>query len=148
MLQELLPLRLNCPWREADSASNGRSTMRVPSAYYWSSTVSGASAHRPCTFNSSHANLNSYDRAFGSSVRCLKDDSPAGSIGSLDCPGAVIIGTLTEGVAAIGVSATVGYTGGNGGTHSGQTVTSTGVTGPYCNPTCWFFCKWIRNADL
>jgi uncharacterized protein (TIGR02145 family) len=32
-------------------------------------------------------------------------------------------------VAATGVSSSVPYTGGNGGTHSGQTVTSTGVTG-------------------
>jgi uncharacterized protein (TIGR02145 family) len=38
-------------------------------------------------------------------------------------------GTLTSGIAASGVSSVVPYTGGNGGTHNGQTVTSTGVTG-------------------
>jgi uncharacterized protein (TIGR02145 family) len=52
-----------------------------------------------------------------------------GSIGSLDCSGATITGSLTSGQAASGVSASVPYTGGDGGFHSGQTVTSTGVTG-------------------
>ncbi|MFN9114826.1 MAG: hypothetical protein ACK5XN_32590, partial [Bacteroidota bacterium] len=42
---------------------------------------------------------------------------------------AIVTGTLTSGQAATGVSASVPYTGGNGGFHSGQTVTSTGVTG-------------------
>ena len=52
-----------------------------------------------------------------------------GSIATLDCSGATITGTLTSGQAASGVSVSVPYTGGNGGFHSGQTVTSTGVTG-------------------
>jgi len=52
-----------------------------------------------------------------------------GSISSLECSVAVITGTLIQGVAASGVSAEVDYTGGNGGTHHGQIVTSTGVTG-------------------
>jgi uncharacterized protein (TIGR02145 family) len=53
----------------------------------------------------------------------------AGSIATLDCGSAVNTGTLTEGQAASGVSSSVPYTGGNGGTHSGQIVSSTGVTG-------------------
>ena len=53
----------------------------------------------------------------------------AGVITSLDCAGATINGTLFDGVAASGVSVEIGYTGGNGGPHNGQTVTSTGVTG-------------------
>ncbi|MFM7155258.1 MAG: hypothetical protein ACKOZV_14155, partial [Bacteroidota bacterium] len=53
----------------------------------------------------------------------------AGSISALDCAGATITGTLTSGQAASGVSASVPYTDGNGGFHSGQTVSSTGVTG-------------------
>src|SRR5690554_535364 len=52
-----------------------------------------------------------------------------GQITSLDCAGATITGTLVNGVVASGVSAGIGYTGGNGGTHNGQTVNSTGVTG-------------------
>jgi len=53
----------------------------------------------------------------------------AGTISALDCSGATVTGALTSGQAASGVSASVPYTGGNGGFHSGQTVTSTGVTG-------------------
>ncbi len=53
----------------------------------------------------------------------------AGTISALDCSGATVTGTLSSGQAASGVSASVPYTGGNGGFHSGQTVTSTGVTG-------------------
>jgi uncharacterized protein (TIGR02145 family) len=54
---------------------------------------------------------------------------PIGSIGSLNCAGATTIGVLVQGVAAQGVSVTIPYTGGNGGTHNGQLVNSTGVTG-------------------
>jgi hypothetical protein len=51
------------------------------------------------------------------------------SISSITCGSSTSNGTLTSGTAASGVSSNVPYTGGNGGTHSGQTVTSTGVTG-------------------
>jgi uncharacterized protein (TIGR02145 family) len=54
---------------------------------------------------------------------------PAGSITSLNCAGSVNQGTLTSGQPANGVSSSVPYSGGNGGTHNGQTVSSTGVTG-------------------
>ena len=53
----------------------------------------------------------------------------SGTIASLNCAGAAITGTLLNGQSASGVSASVPYTGGDGGFHSGQTVTSTGVTG-------------------
>ncbi|TXB61321.1 fibrobacter succinogenes major paralogous domain-containing protein [Phaeodactylibacter luteus] len=52
-----------------------------------------------------------------------------GSTLSLDCAGAVQTGRLMPGEPASGVSAAVSYTGGNGGVHNGQTVSSTGVTG-------------------
>ena len=54
---------------------------------------------------------------------------PLGSLGSLNCAGATIIGVLAQGLPAQGVSVTIPYTGGNGGEHSGQGVNSTGVTG-------------------
>jgi hypothetical protein len=54
---------------------------------------------------------------------------PAGSITGLNCGIATNNGTLISGTALSGVSSLVPYTGGNGGTHSGQTVTSTGVIG-------------------
>jgi uncharacterized protein (TIGR02145 family) len=53
----------------------------------------------------------------------------AGAVTSLSCATATHNGTLTAGAAASGVSSTVTYSGGNGGTHSGQIVTSTGVIG-------------------
>jgi len=40
--------------------------------FYWSSTVSSASS-RGLNFSSSYANMGSYCRAYGYSVRCLKD---------------------------------------------------------------------------
>jgi uncharacterized protein (TIGR02145 family) len=52
-----------------------------------------------------------------------------GTVSTLNCAGASVTGTLTSGQAASGVSASVPYTGGNSGVHTGQTVTSTGVTG-------------------
>ncbi|MEY5049805.1 MAG: hypothetical protein RLZZ175_3164 [Bacteroidota bacterium] len=56
-------------------------------------------------------------------------DGNNGAITALTCGSATNNGTLTENAAASGASSDVPYTGGNGGTHSGQTVTSTGVTG-------------------
>ena len=53
----------------------------------------------------------------------------AGSITTLNCAGATTTGTLTSGTAASGVSSSVPYTGGNGGSYAAQTVTSTTVTG-------------------
>jgi len=49
--------------------------------------------------------------------------------GSINCGAAANNGTLTARVAATGVSSMIPYTGGNGGSHNGQMVTSTGVTG-------------------
>jgi uncharacterized protein (TIGR02145 family) len=54
---------------------------------------------------------------------------PLGTISGLTCGSATNNGTLLSTTAASGVNSVVPYTGGNGGTHSGQTVTSTGVTG-------------------
>ena len=54
---------------------------------------------------------------------------PLGLIGALNCGSATNNGTLTAGSPASGVSSEISYSGGNGGTHSGQTVSSTGVTG-------------------
>ena len=58
---------------------------------------------------------------------------PAGTITALSCSTATNTGTLTQGIAATSVSSSVPYTGGNGGTYSAQTITSTGVTGLTAN---------------
>ena len=52
-----------------------------------------------------------------------------GSVSSLNCSSATNTGILTQSTLASGVSSLVPYTGGNGGSHTGQTVNSTGVTG-------------------
>ena len=85
--------------------------------------------NRELTFSSSNASIDLIYRVLGSSVRCINDTNYPGSIGSLDCSGASIDGTLTDGVAASGVSADISYTNGNGATHTGQTVLSSGVAG-------------------
>jgi uncharacterized protein (TIGR02145 family) len=62
-----------------------------------------------------------------------------GSIQALLCNNAVSTGTLTEGDTASGVSSQIPYTGGNGGPHAGQSVTSTGVTGLTASATAGVF---------
>jgi uncharacterized protein (TIGR02145 family) len=52
-----------------------------------------------------------------------------GSIATLNCAGATMTGSLVQNQVASGVSVRIPYTGGNGGTHDGQVVNSTGVTG-------------------
>ena len=104
---------------------------------YWSSTVSsgtggsvGLNFGNYNTGNPNGAPFELNSRVSGASVRCIKDiPSTAGTIGAINCTAPTNIGTLTQGTAATGVSTRVTYTGGNGGSHSGQTVTSTGVTG-------------------
>ncbi|MFN5346270.1 MAG: FISUMP domain-containing protein [Bacteroidota bacterium] len=68
---------------------------------------------------------------------CKKEDSEQkgstvllyGSITALNCSSTTNNGTLTSGEATNSVSSILTYTGGNGGTHSGQVVGSTGVSG-------------------
>ena len=52
-----------------------------------------------------------------------------GMITALNCSSATNNGTLTATTDASSVTSVISYTGGNGGTHNGQVVTSTGVTG-------------------
>jgi uncharacterized protein (TIGR02145 family) len=53
----------------------------------------------------------------------------SGTISNLACSSATNTGTLTQGTAASGASFSVPYSGGNGGSHSGQSVGSTGIVG-------------------
>lgn len=53
----------------------------------------------------------------------------SGSIQSLSCETAINSGTLIEGQSATGITSEIAYSGGNGGKHNGQIVSSTGVTG-------------------
>ncbi|WP_396146640.1 hypothetical protein [Flavobacterium sp.] len=60
---------------------------------------------------------------------CATPSTTAGTISALDCAGVLKTGTLTNSIAASAVSAEFSYTGGNGGTFTGQAITSTGITG-------------------
>ena len=63
------------------------------------------------------------------SIKYLTNSSQSGIITGLDCGNAIINGTLFATTAASGVTSVVPYIGGNGGTHNGQVVSSTGITG-------------------
>lgn len=52
-------------------------------------------------------------------------------IATLDCSTAVVDGVITSGIATSGTTVSLPYTSGNGGTYSGQIISSTGVTGLY-----------------
>lgn len=53
----------------------------------------------------------------------------AGTIINLNCSDASYTGSLSTNVPTTGATSIISYTGGNGGSHNGQTVNSTGVTG-------------------
>ncbi|MFZ4543029.1 MAG: hypothetical protein ACOYOA_03195 [Saprospiraceae bacterium] len=57
----------------------------------------------------------------------------SGTISAINCGTATTNGILTEGSVASGVSTTIAYAGGNGGTYPTQSVSSIGVTGLTAN---------------
>ncbi|PWN57943.1 hypothetical protein C1634_025155, partial [Chryseobacterium viscerum] len=65
----------------------------------------------------------------GQSCTFTRTVALSGAISSLSCSGATNTGSLSSGVSASGVSSVISYTGGNAGVYSGQSVSSTGVTG-------------------
>lgn len=77
-------------------------------------------------FNTTTNALNVY---FSGAWYQFSTNAATGSIASLVTESPTNNGSLTSGTAASGVSSVVSYTGGNGENHSGQTVTSTSVTG-------------------
>ena len=93
---------------------------------YWSNTISGSDS-KSLSFEPEFDYLGSDYRSNGFSVRCLKD--VIATVAQLKCSSIIITGTLKNQVAANGVSVNVPYTGGNGGSYSGQTILSTGVLG-------------------
>ena len=97
--------------------------------YYWGSAV-GVAGSRVHGFDGNSAGYEDEGRAYGFSVRCIKDASviPA-TLGAINCGSTSFTGTLTSGIVASGVSASVPYTGGNAGAYAAQNVSSTGVVG-------------------
>ena len=58
---------------------------------------------------------------------------PVGTLTNLNCSSAAHSGVLFSGVLSNGVSSSVSYSGGNGGTYNSQAIASTGVTGLTAN---------------
>jgi uncharacterized protein (TIGR02145 family) len=118
-------------WTLTGSRDDGNGTLVSVGSVssYWSSTVSGTNS-RNLRFSSSNATMNDNSRANGFPVRCLKDASaiPA-AVGALNCGSAALTGNLFNGSVASGVSVSVPYTAGNGGSYGAQSVSSTGVVG-------------------
>jgi uncharacterized protein (TIGR02145 family) len=77
-------------------------------------------------FNTTSNALNIY---FSGAWYQLSTSLPSGSIATLITASPTDNGTLTAGTPANGVSTVVSYTGGNGEAYSGETVSSTNVTG-------------------
>jgi uncharacterized protein (TIGR02145 family) len=95
---------------------------------YWSSSVESTKSRY--LYISNNATIISDYRAYGAAIRCIKDiSSPQAAINSLNCSLATNNGTMSSGIAASGISFSIPYTGGNGGAHNGQIVSSTGVIG-------------------
>jgi uncharacterized protein (TIGR02145 family) len=109
--------------------NDGTVTSVASLGHYCSSTVSGTLS-RNLRFYSNDAAMVDNTRAYGFSVRCIKDASaiPA-AVGALNCIGATLTGNLFNGSVASGVSVSVPYTAGNAGTYGAQSVSSTGVVG-------------------
>lgn len=120
---------LKLPRAGIRDARDGRVDYMGTFGYYWSANVFETKS-RNLFFVNNDAFMNSTDRGHGFSVRCIKDiEAELGTINSLDCTNPTNSGILRQGVMASGVSSNVHYTGGNGGAHIGQIVSSTNVTG-------------------
>ncbi len=110
---------------------NGMFYQRGANGYYWSSTGFGGYQSSSLDFGNDNSTTYNYDRRNGRSVRCIEVRSAA--IGSLDCNAPTISGTLSFGLAATNVVASLAYTNGNGGDYNSWSVISTGVTGLTAN---------------
>jgi hypothetical protein len=116
-------------WTAAGSriSSNGSLVNVSVRGCYWSSIVSGPNSDAFVFLINSNTMLGGSGRANGSSVRCIKET--VGALGALNCGGSTTAGNLFSGSVASNVSVSVSYTGGNAGSYSAQSVSSTGVTG-------------------
>lgn len=107
--------------------------------YYWSSTINSTKSSW-LKFNSqvnsnpilyANAYISNDFRSYGCSVRCIK--VIPGQINSLNCNASILNGTLISGIASVGVSISIPYSGGNGGYYNSQVVNSEGVMGLTAN---------------
>jgi uncharacterized protein (TIGR02145 family) len=97
---------------------------------YWLSDFSNSLMYRLTGPYYGFVGIGAFYSALGGSVRCIKDNfiGPIGFVNSIDCSSIANIGNLTSGTTVI-ASSVVSYEGGNGGSYTGQTILSEGVTG-------------------
>jgi hypothetical protein len=112
--------------RLSSTSNNGTIASAGVGGVYWTSTISGNNS-RNISFGPLDGGLTQVTSGDGMSVRCIKET--LGTIGTLNCGSSTVTGNLISGSAASSVSASVPYTGGNGGFYAAQSVTSTGVIG-------------------
>jgi uncharacterized protein (TIGR02145 family) len=93
----------------------------------WTSSINGNDAIGLNADLPGGAASGAYARSKGLTIRCIKET--VGSVGTLNCNGATQSGNLISGQSASNVTASVPYTGGNGGFYAAQSIASTGVTG-------------------
>jgi hypothetical protein len=117
---------LKIPASGSRSSSNASLGSLGSSGLYWASNIIGSNS-RLLDISNSGAGLNFSSRAAGFSLRCIKET--VGSVGAINCNGTTQSGTLYNNQPASNVTASVPYTGGNGGYFPAQSIASTGVTG-------------------
>jgi uncharacterized protein (TIGR02145 family) len=71
-----------------------------------------------------------------------------GTISALNCGSANIIGNLYQNTIASGVSASIPYTGGNGGPYAAQSINSTGVAGLTANLSAGYFANGSGSVSF
>jgi formylglycine-generating enzyme required for sulfatase activity len=127
----------NVPYTGSGGTHNGQTVASSGVIGLIATLVAGNFANGPgvLTYNISGTPTSSGTASFSLSIggqTCTLTRTvsiPNGSITALNCSTATNVGSLTQGIAALGVSSSVPYTGGNGGAYTTQTITSTGVTG-------------------
>jgi len=118
---------LMLPAAGARNSTDGALNMRGKKGVYMSRTRDGADKAWFLGLSETNAATESDNRSQGVSVRCM--ELPA-AIGDLYCGSGETEGKIVAGQpAGEGVSASIFYTGGNGGSYPSATVNSTGVTG-------------------
>jgi uncharacterized protein (TIGR02145 family) len=108
--------------------NSGGILLTAQEGFIWSSNInSTGTASRYLDWGNNNSDIFDAYRVFGMSVRCIKET--VGSVGALNCNGTTLSGGVYANQAIIGTTASVPYTGGNGGYFTAQTLNSTGVTG-------------------
>jgi hypothetical protein len=108
--------------------NSGGILLTAQEGFIWASNInSTGTASRYLDWGNNNSDIFDAYRVFGLSVRCIKET--VGSVGTLNCNGTTLSGGVYANQAIIGTTASVPYTGGNGGYIAAQTLNSTGVTG-------------------